>query len=302
MAAKLIQLALIKRDGGTQSRAELSEDIIAEYAEAMEENTKNPFPALQTVYDGQFYWLWDGFHRAAAAERVGWNEIECDVCQGTHRDAMLLSVGANADHGLRRTNADKRQAVQRLLCDDEWVQWSDRQIAAKCFVSDRLVNNMRQESGANRSHLGADGKTYPAPRKCPKCGARMKASDEHESCAICRGENHLASDGKGGGEPKGKIHVPGRPGQPIEQAERQSNPEDEGASVDFERPEPPERNDDLPDPDEDPTIPDGQFDIEGMKARLRRCIREQFLQCPEHLRQGFLDTLAGIWETLGGHQ
>jgi len=34
-------------------------------------------------------------------------------------DAVFNSVGANAEHGLRRTNADKRRAVLTLLNDDE---------------------------------------------------------------------------------------------------------------------------------------------------------------------------------------
>ena len=39
--------------------------------------------------------------------------------KGTQRDAILWSISANATHGLRRTNEDKRRAVTRLLQDPE---------------------------------------------------------------------------------------------------------------------------------------------------------------------------------------
>lgn len=39
------------------------------------------------------------------------------------REAILFIVGANASHGLRRTNADKRRTVERLLADEEWRGW-----------------------------------------------------------------------------------------------------------------------------------------------------------------------------------
>ena len=64
--------------------------------------------------------------------------------EGTRRDAILHASGANADHGLRRSNADKRKAVLTLLEDDEWSQWSDREIAKRCGVSGGLASRTRR--------------------------------------------------------------------------------------------------------------------------------------------------------------
>jgi len=36
---------------------------------------------------------------------------------------------------VRVTNDDKRMAVSRMLSDEEWAKWSDREIARKCRVS-----------------------------------------------------------------------------------------------------------------------------------------------------------------------
>jgi hypothetical protein len=74
------------------------------------------------------------------------------VHEGGRRDAILFAVGANATHGLRRTNADKRRAVLTLLHDPEWRQWSDSEIAHKCRVSRPLVAEMRAERDANIAH------------------------------------------------------------------------------------------------------------------------------------------------------
>jgi hypothetical protein len=65
------------------------------------------------------------------------------VRAGTRRDAILHAVGANSDHGLKRTSRDKRNAVMTLLRDPEWVQWSDREIARQCAVSAPMVASVR---------------------------------------------------------------------------------------------------------------------------------------------------------------
>jgi len=45
---------------------------------------------------------------------------------------------------LPRTDADKHHAVNLLLKDDEWVQWSDREIGRRCKVSHPLVGTIRR--------------------------------------------------------------------------------------------------------------------------------------------------------------
>ena len=59
--------------------------------------------------------------------------INATIHQGTQRDVILFSLGANADHGIRRNNNDKNRAVKTMLRDNEWQNWSDREIAKICF-------------------------------------------------------------------------------------------------------------------------------------------------------------------------
>lgn len=136
-----LPIGLIQTNGGTQTRAEINKDVVDEYADQME--MRALFPAVVVFYDGERYWLADGFHRLAAVKRLNWTRIFADVRQGTKRDAVQFSLGANAHHGLRRSNADKRRAVTVMLTDAEWQTWTNVAIAKACGVSEGLVREMR---------------------------------------------------------------------------------------------------------------------------------------------------------------
>ena len=142
-----IPIADIRRNGGTQQRTGLNHETVKEYAEAMRQGDK--FPPVKLRFDGENYWLTDGFHTTEAAWSIGRTEIEAEVIKGTQRDAILDSVGVNSNHGLRRSNADKRRAVTTLLQDEEWGQWSDREIARRCKVSQPFVSKLRTELTVN---------------------------------------------------------------------------------------------------------------------------------------------------------
>ena len=85
---------------------------------------------------------------------------------GTLRDAVLFSVGANAAHGLRRTNADKRRAVETLLADAEWSAWSDREIARRCCVHHDMVAVARKSLADSASEKPAE-RTYTTKHGTP---------------------------------------------------------------------------------------------------------------------------------------
>ncbi|UJB73084.1 ParB-like nuclease domain-containing protein (plasmid) [Acaryochloris sp. 'Moss Beach'] len=150
-----IEIAKIRMDGGTQPRSKLYEEVVADYAEDMKQGAT--FPPVVIYYDGKDYWLADGFHRVRAKEAIDEKEISAEVFPGELRDAVLHSVGANAAHGLRRTNADKRRAVNRLVRDREWKKWSDREIGRRCGVSGKFVGTVRRELSATYSQIDSDG-------------------------------------------------------------------------------------------------------------------------------------------------
>jgi hypothetical protein len=137
-----ISISLI-RDGGAQMRVEMRPDTIRDYADDMLDGAV--FPPIIIFHDGADHWLADGYHRVEAAKLIERETIAADVREGTARDAILFGIGANALHGLRRTQADKRRAVERLLRDPEWSQLSDRKIATIAKVDHKTVGKIRHE-------------------------------------------------------------------------------------------------------------------------------------------------------------
>lgn len=165
MERKLLGIDVIRIDGGTQSREKIDEGVVADYASLIEDGTV--FPAVRVYFDGVNHYLADGFHRYHAHRKAGKGAIEADIEKGTLRDAILYSLGANHEHGLRRSNADKRKAVQAMLDDFEWQEWSNGEIARRCHVSEFLVATMRGADGpAVRKFKMADGTV--AEKRVPK--------------------------------------------------------------------------------------------------------------------------------------
>lgn len=148
----------IRTDGGTQARAGLDEATVAEYAEAWltlshRQNGFLEMPPIIVFHDGEAYWLADGFHRVEAYKRfvngpsasASPHAIRADIRSGTRREAVLFACGANASHGLKRTTEDKRRAIERVLGDEEWRQWSDSEIARRVNVDHKTVASVRAE-------------------------------------------------------------------------------------------------------------------------------------------------------------
>lgn len=166
MKTENLQLDRIVTTAGTQVRAKLDNDTVDQYAADMLDGAK--FPAVAVFHDGTQYILADGFHRVMAANRNGFKDINAEIHKGTKSDALKYALAANATHGLKRTNADKRRSVELAL--GEWSKLSDRELAKICAVSDHLVGDVREKSTAIESQLeppariGTDGKT----RKLPK--------------------------------------------------------------------------------------------------------------------------------------
>lgn len=160
-------------DRRTQMRANGTDKaVVREYA-AVLEGGKHALPMIDVyTQDHETYWIVDGWHRFEAHVLSGHDTIPCTVTVGSHDDALLAAVKANAEHGLRRTNEDKRLAVRTLLMHPEWGAWSNRVLAEKAGVSDKTVASVRDDldSTAELPQLrkGKDGKdrkvmSKPAP-------------------------------------------------------------------------------------------------------------------------------------------
>jgi uncharacterized ParB-like nuclease family protein len=145
-----LSIAEIEYDKELQARAEDNLDTVREYAEDILNG--HIFPPVIVFFDGKHLWLADGKHRLRAHQKAGLKSIRAYVYEGDKRDAILYSAGANAENGMRRTNADQRNAILKLLDDPEWCVWVDSEIAHACRVHPRTVSKYRRDNPSVLGH------------------------------------------------------------------------------------------------------------------------------------------------------
>ncbi len=148
-------------DQNLNLRDRLDDFTVERYAEAWER-----MPPV-TVFQVEGRWLLaDGFHRHAAAVKIGRRMMAAEVRTGTFSDALDFVAGVNLFHGLPLSRTERRRAVEvklRLHHD-----WSDRRLSEELGASRELIAKTRKmlidggQLPASSSRIGADGKTYPS--------------------------------------------------------------------------------------------------------------------------------------------
>ena len=227
------QLALdqIRLDGDTQPRGGIDWKYVEELVEALAAGAT--LPAVKVTYDGAAYWLHDGFHRWHAHSRSHRTTIAASVQPGTLADAQWASLGANKDHGLRRTTADKERAIRQALRHPNAVGMSNAALGRHLGVSDKTVDHYRKEMETTSEipksdkRTGADGRTIdvsnigakpkPPPAEQPSQGPPAPAADDRPVPDQTPGEpatGSVASSAAGSrqqGAQLGKCRVCSRP-------------------------------------------------------------------------------------------
>jgi ParB-like chromosome segregation protein Spo0J len=164
---KSIALSDIRIDGGTQVRAAIDQQVVADYAEAMTSGAQ--FPPIVVFHDGSHHHLADGFHRFLAAQRLQFREFVADVRPGTKEDALWFALGANRINGHRLSGADKKHAI--LLALAAWPERSSNQIAEQIGVNAGYLSRVKAEHNVQATPdarvVGRDGKSYPATSPKP---------------------------------------------------------------------------------------------------------------------------------------
>jgi transposase-like protein len=156
---------LLKKDGGTQPREKLDREHIEDLVRDWKKGDR--FEPALAYYDGQSYWLTDGYHRDAALEELGESKILIEIRAGTLEDAKWHSYSVNQHKALKRSNADKQRVVIAALKHPYGVCKSNVQIADHCGVDEGTVRAWRKklesdgeiESNHART-VTRNGKTY----------------------------------------------------------------------------------------------------------------------------------------------
>lgn len=158
-----LQLSAVELDTSIQCRATIDTAVVNDYAERMEAG--DTFPPIDVFGSKSKCWLGDGWHRTMAARQNGAVMIEAKVHPGGRLEALKHALGANALHGHRRTNADKRRCVEIAL--REFPKLSSRAVAEMCGVGHEMVEAQRPQLAvsASSTRTGQDGKERAARRE-----------------------------------------------------------------------------------------------------------------------------------------
>jgi hypothetical protein len=145
---RVLAIDIIRRDGETQGRVVSDPSVVQEYATLIKLGVE--FPPLRVWFDGEYYWLSDGFQRTAAAGLVGIPSLPAVIFRGSIDDARWDSYAANGSHGLRRTRSDIEAVVQRTLEHPRAMHLSTREIARHLSLPEATVRRWRRRSSASR--------------------------------------------------------------------------------------------------------------------------------------------------------
>lgn len=159
-------------DPDLQVRVKINEETIALYAEQMaSEDDMKKFPTVEIYYDGVKYWLADGHHRRAAAEKAGHDKVWATIKSGTRSDALWGAILGNGKQGFGLTRADKQRAI--ILAITEWPDRSNVMLAEAIGCGETTIRRYRDQfsgspNGEPETRKGKDGKEYPSKQKSTK--------------------------------------------------------------------------------------------------------------------------------------
>ena len=140
-----IKIEEILATASTQMRKKLDTATIKEYCEAAQNGAVFPPVVVFTEKGGDRRVLADGFHRLHAFVDADIDTVKAEVRVGGQREAMIYAMGCNEEHGLRRTNADKRFAVEMMFKDPELRQLTQKQMAEICRVTRQTIGRVRDD-------------------------------------------------------------------------------------------------------------------------------------------------------------
>lgn len=133
--------SLLMRDGG------LDEKYVEELTEFLKAGGEfeDPVDLFYDDAEGK-YWVADGNNRHEASLRAGDKPLAIRLHYGTLRAAVEFAFGANARHGRRQSDNDKRLKVVGMLSDPAWYKLSDSELArmSRGAVTQQFVSKVRR--------------------------------------------------------------------------------------------------------------------------------------------------------------
>ena len=172
---EVIPLGDLELDGSTQARVGTDPQVVSEYSSVIErEGWVFPEIIVFRDKDGR-NWVGDGFHRIAGGSGAGLPGIPSEVRPGGIKDALKYALGANCEHGLRRTPEDIRKAVE--IASYEFPDMTDRAVAEMVKCSHPTVAKYRPAETQQGPKTASDGRVYP---ESSRAAINARKDEEYE--------------------------------------------------------------------------------------------------------------------------
>jgi len=142
-----IKLADLEIDPTVQIRRSNHEPTIRRYQESFEK-----LPPIDVFKTPEGLLLADGFHRTAAAQRLGLDTIEATVHHGSRADALEFAVVANTKNADPLTPEERDDGIRRLK--QLHPDWAMRRLAEAMSVSQRAVQRVFDTDKVKRAVVG----------------------------------------------------------------------------------------------------------------------------------------------------
>jgi hypothetical protein len=149
-----VPVSILRTDGGTQYRNSTDEGTVEQYKISMKDGTL--FPPIDTVFNGQHHWVYDGFHRLAAISLLGKPTIAVRYIEGDLADAQLLALTVNAQHGLPRDLATKRKIGLAAIHNPLLENCSNYELAKITGLSAPYIQGLRDPDTKLRQQYARD--------------------------------------------------------------------------------------------------------------------------------------------------
>lgn len=135
---------------------------VEQYREVLQSGGE--LPPIKLIWDGQRYYLADGFHTLEAHKLEGYHTIAAHVYEGNKRDVPVLGAWGNRSHGLAMSAPDRKRAIEMILNEPDHRAWSDRKVARIVGCHPRTVSRVR-------SDMEIRGIAMPQDRQVERAGA-----------------------------------------------------------------------------------------------------------------------------------
>jgi hypothetical protein len=174
-----LPISVLFCDPRLQARAAGTDDEHVEsICEALPHRQRVPHVKVRAVKEEgskePTFFVTDGFHTVRAHQKAGRKFVRAIVQSGNWQDAVLDAAGANKEHlGLRRTNADKRRAVEMMM--EAFPTWSNSRIATHVGVSSSLADDVRKQH-SNDCQLPELGGCVPSETRREGLDGRVRGS------------------------------------------------------------------------------------------------------------------------------